>query len=425
MTKRPGRFDSGREDAPASHFCPQRMMYTADKSKLPQARRAWRRFARQAAARFLVSLVGFHADLALPLAPADGEGIQARLQALTEELNDLDAWLSAAGQRRLRLLKELRAQDRAIAAAGAAVAASDAALATIQTELARLDGERNELRERQGREADSIGEHLATAYRLRGQDVLRLLLDQRSPATVERLLIYHRHLIEARVDALESYRRLGARLQRNAAALASRQAAAREARQRLVAHRRELQQNRHRRQELIATLDSDVANRVSLRQALLRDQERLRALLAELQRQTSDDLAGTGFAERKGTLPWPVEGALVSRFGQPRADGRLQWQGVLLRAEPASPIKAVYRGRVVFADWLRGFGLLTILDHGDGYMTLYGHADRLAKRLGDLVESGEVIAHAGQSGGMRASGLYFEIRQDGNAIDPLPWVVDG
>ena len=95
----------------------------------------------------------------------------------------------------------------------------------------------------------------------------------------------------------------------------------------------------------------------------------------------------------------------------------------MLRAETGSPVKAVHRGRVVFSDWLRGFGLLTILDHGDGYMTLYGHAEVLAKRPGDMVESGEVIARAGQSGGIRTSGIYFEIRRHGNATDPLHWVV--
>ena len=164
-------------------------------------------------------------------------------------------------------------------------------------------------------------------------------------------------------------------------------------------------------------------DRVSRREALLQDQQRLQALFTELQRR-SPGLDATDFAARKGSLPWPLEGVPVSRFGQPRADGRLQWHGLLLRAEPGTPVRAVHRGRVVFADWLRGFGLLTIVDHGDGYMTLYGHAEVLAKRPGDMVESGEVIARAGQSGGARTSGLYFEIRRHGDATDPLQWVFE-
>ena len=365
------------------------------------------------------SVLGAHpAD---PADPAENERIRVRLEALTGELNSLDSWLSQAEQRRARLLKELRAKDRDVAEAAAAVASSDARLARIRSESARLDSERNELQARQSLESGRIGEHLAAAYRLRGQHFMTLLLDQRSAATAERMLVYHRYLVAARLDALESHRQASARLEQNAAALASRQAAEGEERQHLIARERQLDESRRQREGLVATLDKEVQDKTGRRKALLLDQERLQALFAELRKQ-SLNLAGTGFGERRGALPWPLEGALMARFGQPRADGRLRWHGVLLSAEAGSPVKAIYRGRVVFADWLRGFGLLTIIDHGDGYMTLYGHADRLVKRAGDVVESGEVIAHAGQSGGLDSNGLYFEIRQDGNATDPLQWV---
>ncbi|MCH8141226.1 MAG: peptidoglycan DD-metalloendopeptidase family protein, partial [Proteobacteria bacterium] len=110
-------------------------------------------------------------------------------------------------------------------------------------------------------------------------------------------------------------------------------------------------------------------------------------------------------------------------FGQKRVDGRLVWHGVVLAAVEGTPVTAIFRGRVVFADWLRGFGLLTIIDHGSGYMTLYGHADVLNKSVGEWVESGELIARAGRSGGQTASGLYFEVRQQGAAKGPLRWLV--
>ena len=112
----------------------------------------------------------------------------------------------------------------------------------------------------------------------------------------------------------------------------------------------------------------------------------------------------------------------MNAFGQPRAEGRLTWHGLLVEADEGAPVKAVFRGRVVFADWLRGFGLLTIVDHGSGYMTLYGHADLLEKQVGDWVESGEVVARAGRSGGLGTTGLYFEVRQDGQAADPIVWL---
>ena len=369
----------------------------------------------------LLVLTCLHAGGIAAEQPADSPRIQAELERLTERLNSLDSWLSRAEERRLRLLADLRAQDRAVAQAATQVEASDAALAEVGAELARLDAERDELRRKRSREANRMGQHLAAAYRLQDRNFLKLLLDQRSAAPVRRILVYHRHLIEARLDALESYRLASSQLQRNAVALAVRESAEREERQRLAVHQEELERNRQQRRALVATLERDVEDRLNLREKLLEDQQRLQALFAELQRR-SLGLEGTDFGERKGSLPWPLDGVLVSRFGQPRADGRLKWQGLLLRAEPGSPVRAVYRGRVVFADWLRGFGLLTVLDHGDGYMTLYGHAEMLTKRPGDMVESGEVIARAGQSGGVRASGLYFEIRRNGDATDPLQWV---
>ena len=369
-------------------------------------------------------LVCIHARGIAAGEPADSERVQAELERLTAELNSLDTWLSRAEQRRLQLIGDLRATDRAVAAAANDVGESDAALAEISSERSRLEAERDELRERQRREAARIGEHLAAAYRMEVRGFVRLLLDQRSPAPMQRMLVYHRHLAAARLDALASYRIASTRLEQNAAALAEREAAQREERQRLAARRQELERSRGERRALVESLERDVQDRLSRRESLLRDQERLQALFAELQQRPST-VEGTEFADRKGSLPWPLDGVPAARFGQPRAGGRLMWQGLLLRAETGSPVRAVHRGRVVFADWLRGFGLLTILDHGDGYMTLYGHAETLEKRPGDLVESGEIIALAGQSGGVRTSGVYFEIRRHGTATDPLGWVVEG
>ena len=157
------------------------------------------------------------------------------------------------------------------------------------------------------------------------------------------------------------------------------------------------------------------------RERLHTDRNRLEALLAELRRRATE-LDGSQFASRKGSLPWPVHGTVRSRFGQTRADGRLVWHGIVLAADEGTPVTSIFRGRVVFADWLRGFGLLTIIDHGSGYMTLYGQADVLSKTVGEWVESGEIIARAGRSGGKTISGLYFEVRQQGMARDPLRWL---
>ena len=133
-------------------------------------------------------------------------------------------------------------------------------------------------------------------------------------------------------------------------------------------------------------------------------------------------LDGTDFREARGALPMPVAGRVRHAYGARRADGRLRWHGIDIDAPHGAPVTAVFRGRVVFADWLRGFGFLTVVDHGSDYMTLYGHVDVLHKKADDWVESGELIASAGNSGGMPEPGLYFEVRHKGQPKDPITWI---
>lgn len=173
------------------------------------------------------------------------------------------------------------------------------------------------------------------------------------------------------------------------------------------------------------------------RQAREAEAARQQALLAEREQQSvgssakptnSGPLVSAGasfggpFAKARGKLPWPVNGRLVARYGTPRGgDARTKWDGVLIGASAGSQVHAVHGGRVVFADWLRGAGLLVILDHGNGYLSLYGHNQSLLKDAGDIVKAGEAISTVGNSGGQDTSALYFAIRQQGRPIDPAQW----
>jgi septal ring factor EnvC (AmiA/AmiB activator) len=150
--------------------------------------------------------------------------------------------------------------------------------------------------------------------------------------------------------------------------------------------------------------------------------------LAELVVQLTELTAGfpvdteKPFGTLKGTLAWPVQGRVAGDYGQPRGGGPVKWSGVLLEASAGAPVRAVYHGRVAFADWLPGLGLLLIVDHGGGYMSLYGHNEALLKEPGDWVEPGETIAQVGDTGGQSRPALYFEIRQNGEPINPRPWI---
>ena len=343
------------------------------------------------------------------------------LERVVRALNDLDSWLSDADAQRTRWLKEVQQQDLEVARLSSAVANADAELQAVRARMAELEAEHEALEAVRGEQAQKIGQHLTAAQRLGGQDFVKLLLNQQTPETFDRMLRYHGYFSAARTASLNAYQSTLADLQTNREALAIQIEAQQATHTDLVASQAALLAKRDQRKLLLAELDAEREDKSVQRQRLLADRTRLEQLLAELNRRATT-LDGSAFLAGKGSLPWPVKGPIRATFGRPRADGRLVWHGMVVSAEEGTPIKAVFRGRVIFADWLRGFGLLTIIDHGSGFMTLYGHADSLTKVVGDWVEAGELIARAGRSGGQSKSGLYFEIRQKGTARDPLGWL---
>ena len=347
-------------------------------------------------------------------------GAEAELRSVLSEINDLDSWLSDAERRRLNLVKEARAKDLAVAEMNAAASAGEEALEDHRAMLAQLRHRREQLDLRRAVQAQRVARHMAVAHRFTNLEFIKLLVGQESMEAAERMTVYHRFVTQGRIRAVEEFRRLAVAIESSAAQLEQRQEAEQAQLQTLSAKREQLESQRQARQSLIASLEKEFADQENRRRRLQNDRQRLRKLMDEIRRR---ELGGGGdFASRKGRLPWPLRGDLIGRFGQLREDSGIKRQGLLLRAAVGNPVVAVHGGRVVFADWLRGFGLLLILDHGGGYMTLYGHADQLTKKLDDAVEAGEVVAHAGQSGGLASGGLYFELRAKGEPQDPLPWL---
>jgi murein hydrolase activator len=346
---------------------------------------------------------------------------EAELVRITERLNDLSAWLIGAERKRTQWQREIQTNDRAVARLARDVEAAGTAVGAVHAEITALHRERDRLLEQRAEQAQHIGRHLTSAYRLSGEDFFKLLLNQQSPETFDRMVRYHRYFSEARLETLHAYRATLAELAGNEAALEAKAMEAERRQAALETEQAALVRQRDQRRALLERLARETEDKTAERDRLTADRNRLDSLLTELARR-AQVLDGRDFAARKGSLPWPLRGRVLQSFGQPRAEGRLAWHGLLVEAEEGTPITAVFRGRVVFADWLRGFGLLAIVDHGSGYMTLYGHADVLTKRVGDWVEGGEVIARAGRSGGRVGSGLYFEVRQDGRAADPIVWL---
>jgi septal ring factor EnvC (AmiA/AmiB activator) len=173
---------------------------------------------------------------------------------------------------------------------------------------------------------------------------------------------------------------------------------------------------------VLASLTAESNSHAQSLERLKSQQSGLEKLLRELRRAMEKFPIDNhdAFAHLRGKLAWPVGGRLVARFGEARAGG-VKWDGVLVATERGAPVRAVYGGRVIYADWLPGLGLLTIVDHGEGYMSLYGHNERLYKAAGERVNAGDTLGSAGDSGGSNRPELYFEIRKAGKAVDPRPW----
>ncbi|MEW6353727.1 MAG: peptidoglycan DD-metalloendopeptidase family protein [Pseudomonadota bacterium] len=349
---------------------------------------------------------------------ADLERIRAQIEALRAQLD-------AAHGERDALRTELRRIERDIGDINRRLRERDTELQARSDKLAELERARQTQRDGLAVQRHALAGQLRAAYMLGRQEYPKLLLNQQDPAALGRSLVYYDYFSRARAQRI-------ARLNADLAQLDNLEQTIREQTARVeqlrAAERVEketLEQSRQARREVLAQLNGAIQNRDQELQRLLDDQRQLEQLLPKL-RQAMAAAPPSGkrapFADLKGKLPWPVQGPLLATYGSPRMDGAMKWQGIIIGAPEGREVKAVAAGRVAFADWLRGFGLLTIIDHGGGYMSLYGHNQSLYKRSGDWVEAGAAIAGVGSSGGRAAPGLYFEIRRDGEPSDPLSWV---
>jgi septal ring factor EnvC (AmiA/AmiB activator) len=281
-----------------------------------------------------------------------------------------------------------------------------------QTEI-ELDGRRSEL-ELQLRQAYIAGE----------EDLLRTVLSQGDAVQIGRQLVYYRYLARQRKGLLETVREQLRALEETAAAVAQEKARLTGIQKKRQKRLNELSSVRDERRLALAKINRKIDSRGDQIEQLRIEAEDLESLVAELTRLWSTQKLSdsTPFRQSKGRLDWPAEGRLTRKYGQPRADGQLRWEGVLLSANAGAEVHAVHQGRVVYSDWLPGLGLLVIVEHGDGYLSLYGHNQDLITEVGDWVGPGAVIAHVGDSGGQASAGLYFEIRKDGQPVNPSDWV---
>jgi septal ring factor EnvC (AmiA/AmiB activator) len=355
------------------------------------------------------------------------------LKELKGRIDKLKREIESAEAGKADVLDELKRSEQSISEINRTIHELSREQQEVNAELNEARRESNALRARIDAQRAQLAQLLVQQYESGAQDGLRLLLNQQDPNAVARDIEYYGHIARARGKLIADLKDNLA--QAEAAERDTREKSAELARiqEKQKTERQALQQEASTRRGTLNRLDKQITARRKQVQQLQQDEKRLTRLIDRLakamaaaQKKRSKPAKSapdsSEFARLKGHLKLPVNGTLTNRFGAPRAETGVPWKGLFIRAAEGSQVKALAGGRVVFADWLRGFGNLLIIDHDDGYMSLYGYTEAILKQVGESVRAGDVVSAAGSSGGNAESGLYFEVRFQGKPVDPLQWV---
>ncbi|MEM9401025.1 MAG: peptidoglycan DD-metalloendopeptidase family protein [Pseudomonadota bacterium] len=356
-------------------------------------------------------------DREVTIKEAELERVQRRIEEVTESLD-------RNTRERDRVTSELQTAEIRIAETRRRLDELEREQDYAERRKANLDAEIGREEAVLESEVSRLGEQVRSAYMSGNQERLKLLLNQQEPATLGRMLAYYEYFNRYRAGNITRVNELLARLgelRNEAAAEATRLAS--------IAKRRyeeltALNDAQEQRRSLLVDLEERMRDQGQEIEILVAEEKELQRLLDELMTILSDYpiRAQEPFEQYRGRLTWPVSGNRLHDFGDSRAGGRLKWNGVVLRAPRGREVRAVYHGRVMFADWLAGMGLLLVVDHGDGYLTLYGYNETLLKDAGDWVAPGDVVATVGDSGGQAEPSLYFEVRRGDRSLNPSDWV---
>lgn len=383
---------------------------------------------------------------------------KAELNALHKKIEALNKELNSSREAHRDAADELKDSEKAISAANRKLYELTQQQKKNRETLASLEKQQEELTATLDTQQQLLGKQLYQQYLHGQQNQLRIILEQQDPNEIARQLHYFSYVSKARARLIED---MQANLTQMAAVNEKTTEALKEIEKLKLAQEKErqsLQSKKAERSKVLKKLSTKIANQRNEINKLKRDEKRLSSLVKRLAKIARDQAAakrkkaqaarkpsdpkttapttiaknqalpssqydGSNFAALKGKLNLPVRGDVTNRYGAARQDTGVSWKGLFIRAPEGTEVKAVAKGSVVFADWLRGFGNLIIIDHGDGYMSLYGNNQSLLKNLGDDVKGGDTIAAVGNTGGNESTGVYFELRRQSKTFDPMVWSV--
>lgn len=357
-------------------------------------------------------------------ADSNREQADADLKAVLQQVESLQQDVADQQRKQSKATQDLARLEKAEQSARNELGRIRKQQKDIQARQAALKQQAAEQERQLAGQRSQLSEQLRVTYINGQEEWLRMSLSQQDPAQLGRQQAFYGYLSEARARLVAAVREELVRLAATRAEIDAAAAAIAELETNAEGRLAEVAATRQEREKLLAALAADISSKGAELETLRAQENKLRELVIALDKMLAELPVSNAepFAGQTSSLLWPADGRVLHQFGQPRADGRLTWQGVLIGAEQGAEVRAVYHGRVVFADWLDGMGLLLIVEHGDGYMSLYGHNQALLKEVGQAVASGDAIAEVGDSGGQATPGLYFEIRKNGAAMNPSSWI---
>ncbi len=362
---------------------------------------------------------------------------KAEMAKLQKEIESLQKELQQVQGTRSTLQKELQKSEEEINTLQQKANEINKELKQQNNELNQLKNERSQLEQAKKAQQGQIAGQMRAAHKLGEQSEVKVLFNQESPDQLSRIMKYHSYFMEAHNSKMQGFMETIARIDALTPEIEKKTLELGAMQAQLDDQRKQLKSRQDQRQQALAKVNNQFKDKNQQLNQLNEDRRRLQVLLERVTQRVATSGAinspayvplpagGEKFSQRKGRLPWPTQGSLIHRFGSPRIAGQINWSGAYIAAPMGNQVIAVHHGRVVFADYFGGHGLLVIVDHGEGYLSLYAHNQSLLKKAGEPVRAGEAIASVGNSGGQAGTGLYFEIRHQGRPIDPGGWLARG
>ncbi len=355
---------------------------------------------------------------------ADEQREREKLRQLSDKIKQLQQGIKHSSAELQTLNGQLQKNELRISSLQREIDGVTKSVGQLNHELQGLSARNERLSAARQQQEKAIAAEINANYRLGREQTLKLLLNQEDPEKVSRVMKYHDYFLQARAAKLSAYFDTLRELRQVETDIRAKKQRLLDNRTRLSQQKDALLAGQKKRQQVLGELRQSLQTDDQRLNQLLVERKRLESVIEQLEQATSSINLPSSlqpFAKLKGKLDWPTRGKLEKRFGS-RRNTRIKWNGWLIAAPEGTMVKAIHHGRVVFADYLRGQGMLIIVDHGDGYMSLYAHNQVVLKETGDWVQPGEVIAKVGNTGGRQDTALYFEIRHKGRPTNPRNWL---